>query len=49
MWYVTMQVKFVKKGFGEEVEAVLKRQDLLTHDEAQTTAIHTLEVIHGLV
>ena len=44
-----MQVKFVKKGFGEEVEAVLKRQDLLTHDEAWTTAIHTLEVIHGLV
>jgi len=49
MWYITMQVKFVKKGFGEKVKAVLKRQDLLMHDEAWTTAIHTLEVVYGLV
>jgi len=50
--YVTHQnaVIFVKKGFGEkEVEAVLERLDRLTHDEARTTAIHTLDVVHGLV
>ena len=43
-------MKFVKKGFGEkEVEAVLERLDRLTLDEARTTAIHTLEVVHRLV
>ncbi len=49
MWYVIIQVKFVKKGFGEKVEAVLKRLDLLTHDKAWTTAIHTLKVVYVLV
>ncbi len=50
--YVThhIAVKFVKKGSGEkEVEAVLERLDRLTLDEARTTAIHTLEVVHRLV
>ena len=28
---------------------VLQRLDRLTHDEARATAIHTLEVVHGLV
>ena len=36
--------------FGEkDVEAVLQRLDRLTHDEARATAVHTLEVVHGLV
>jgi hypothetical protein len=43
-------VKFVKKVFGEkDVEAVLRRLDRLTHDEARATAAQTLEVVHGLV
>ena len=42
--------KFVKKLFGEnDVEAVLHRLDRLTHDEARTTAVQTLEVVYGLV
>jgi hypothetical protein len=41
--------KFVKKLFGEnEVEAVLRRLDRLTQDEARTTAAQTLEVVYGL-
>ena len=43
-------VKFVKKLLGErDVEAVLRRLDRLTQDEARTTAAQTLEVVHGLV
>ena len=43
-------VKFVKKVFGEkDVEAVLQRLDRLTHDEARTTAVPTLSVVHSLV
>jgi len=40
----------VKKAFGEmDVEAVLQRLDLLTQDEARTTAAQILEVVYGLV
>ena len=43
-------VKFVKKIFKEKnIEAVLERLDRLTHDEARTTAAHTLAIVHGLV
>jgi hypothetical protein len=43
-------VKLLKKLLGErDVEAVLQRLDRLTHEEALTTAAHTLEVVHGLV
>jgi len=31
------------------VEVVLQRSDRLTHEEAQTTATQTLEVVYGLV
>jgi len=31
------------------VEVVLQRLDRLTHEEAQTTATQTLEVVYGLV
>ena len=42
--------KFAKKLFGEtEVEAVLRRLDRLTQDEARMTGAQTLEVVHGLV
>jgi hypothetical protein len=43
-------VKFVKKLLGEkDVEAALQRLDRLTQDEARSTAVETLRVIHGLV
>ena len=43
-------VKLVKKVLGDnEVESVLQRLDRLTLDEARTTAMQTLEVVHGLV
>jgi hypothetical protein len=43
-------VKSVKKLFGENgVDVVLQRLDRLTLDEVQTTAVHTLEVVYGLV
>jgi hypothetical protein len=32
-----------------EIEAVLKRLDRLTQDEARTTVAQTLSVVHGLV
>ena len=42
--------KFAKKFFGDkEIEAVLKRLDRLTQDEARNTAAQTLEVVYGLV
>ena len=42
-------VKFVKKLLGDdEIEAVLRRLDRLTQDEARTTAAQTLEIVHGL-
>jgi signal recognition particle GTPase len=41
--------KLVKKLLGEkDVEAILKRIDRLTQDEARITAAQTLEVVHGL-
>jgi hypothetical protein len=41
--------KFTKKLFGEsDVEAVLRRLDRLTQEEARVTVAHTLEVVHGL-
>jgi hypothetical protein len=41
--------KFAKKLFGEsDVEAVLRRLDRLTQEEARMTVAHTLEVVHGL-
>ena len=43
-------VKLVKKIMGEkEVESVLQRLDRLTLDESRTTAMQTLDVVHGLV
>jgi hypothetical protein len=42
--------KFAKKLLGEsEIEAVLRRLDRLTLDEARMTGAQTLQVIHGLV
>jgi hypothetical protein len=42
--------KLAKKLLGEcEVEAVLKRLDRLTRDEARVTAAQTLGVVCGLV
>ncbi len=42
--------KSMKELFGEDVvEAVIQRLDRLSPDEACTTALQTLEVIHGLV
>ncbi|KAH9017295.1 hypothetical protein EDB84DRAFT_694478 [Lactarius hengduanensis] len=42
--------KFAKKLLGEsEIEAVLHRLDRLTQEEARTTVIQTLEIVHGLV
>jgi len=41
--------RFGKKLLGEnEVEAVLKRLDRLTLEEARTTTTQTLEVVYGL-
>ena len=43
-------MKDVKELLGEkDVEAVLQRLDRLTLDEAQATALQTLEVIYSLV
>jgi hypothetical protein len=37
------------KLLGEcEVEAILRRLDRLTQEEARVTAAHSLEVVHGL-
>ena len=42
--------KFAKKLLGEtEVEAVLRRLDRLTQEEARMTGAQTLEVVHGLI
>jgi len=42
--------KFAKKLLGEgEIEAVLKRLDRLTQEEARITIAQTLGVVHGLV
>ena len=42
--------KFAKKLLGEsEVEAVLKRLDRLTQDEARIAVAQALTVVHGLV
>jgi len=42
--------KFGKKLLGEnDVEAVLRRLDRLTQEEARATATQSLEVIYGLV
>jgi hypothetical protein len=39
----------VKKQFGEkDVEAILERLGRLTQDEAKTTAVEILKVVHGL-
>jgi hypothetical protein len=41
--------KFAKTLLGEsDVEAVLRRLDRLTQEEARMTVAHTLEVVHGL-
>jgi hypothetical protein len=41
--------KFTKKILGEsDVEAILRRLDRLTQEEARVTAAYTLEVVHGL-
>jgi hypothetical protein len=41
--------KFAKKLLGEsDIEAVLRRLDRLTQEEARVTVAHTLEVVHGL-
>lgn len=42
--------KFAKKLLGEsDIEAVLKRLDRLTADEARMTVAQTLQVVYGLV
>ena len=42
--------KFVKKLLGEnDVEAILRRLDRLTLDEARTTSAQSLEAIYGVV
>ena len=42
--------KFTKKLLGEsEIEAVLRRLDRLTQDEARITVAQTLGVVHSLV
>jgi dissimilatory sulfite reductase (desulfoviridin) alpha/beta subunit len=42
--------KFAKKLLGEsEIEAVIKRLDRLTDEEARMTVAQTLQVVHGLV
>jgi len=44
------EAKVFKKLFGEKgIEAILRRLDRLTQDEARTTAAETLKVIYGLV
>ena len=41
--------RFIKKRFGEkDVEAILERLGRLTQDEAKTTAVEILKVVHGL-
>jgi hypothetical protein len=43
-------VTFAKKLLGEsEIEAVLRRLDRLTQEEARVTMAQTLEVVHGLM
>jgi hypothetical protein len=52
LYYLTQCIaeKFAKKFFGDkDIEAVLKRLDRLTQDEARNTAAQTLEVVYGLV
>jgi hypothetical protein len=52
LYYLTQRdaEKFVKKLLGEkDIEVVLQRLDRLTQDEAQITAVQTLDVIYGLV
>jgi hypothetical protein len=42
--------KFAKKLLGEsDIEAVLRRLDRLTDEEARMTMAQTLQVVHGLV
>ena len=42
--------KFMKKIIGDnDIEAVLRRLDRLTLDEARAAGVQTLEVVHGLV
>lgn len=42
--------KFAKKLLGEsDIEAVLRRLDRLTEEEARMTMAQTLEVVYGLV
>jgi hypothetical protein len=41
---------FAKKLLGDnEIEAVLRRLDRLTQDEARGTVAQTLSVVHGLI
>lgn len=52
LYYLTqcIEERFAKKFFGDnDIEAVLKRLDRLTQDEARNTAAQTLEVVYGLV
>lgn len=42
--------KFGKRLLGDDgMEAVLRRLDRLTQEEARTTAAQSLEVVHGLM
>jgi hypothetical protein len=46
----SVAVTFAKKLLGEsEIEAVLRRLDRLTQEEARVTMAQTLEVVHGLM
>ena len=42
--------QFAKKLLGDsEIEAILKRLDRLTQEEARMTVAQTLAVVHGLL
>ena len=50
LWLNYSTEKFAKKLLGEsEIEAVLRRLDRLTKNEAQIGVAQTMGVVHGLV
>ena len=50
LWLNYATEKFAKKLLGEsEIEAVLRRLDQLTKNEAQIGVAQTMGVVHGLV
>ena len=50
LWLNYATEKFAKKMLGEsEIEAVLRRLDRLTQNEARIGVAQTMGVVHGLV